>query len=205
MEVFLFPLMNVTLFPQTTKPLNIFEPKYVAMIKEAVALKKPIAVGFIEDPEHEHVLSIGDGLNFVNQIAGYGIPQIIEERVNGTLLVFLQGQGKVRLNRVLEKNYPFTVCEATVMEENQIVELTQKNELQVIHQILNRWISKHIADPLQREIFLKSIHRPEEVVGAFSSYLVRDYDFQQVILELNNINDKIEIIARLVQSSELLT
>lgn len=205
MEVFLFPLMNVTLFPQTTKPLNIFEPKYVAMIKEAVAQKKPIAVGFIEDPEHGQVLPIGDGLNFVNCIAGYGVPQIIEERINGTLLIFLQGQGKVRLEKVLDKKYPFIVCEATVLEENQVVEVTQKNDLHVIHQILNRWISKHIPDPLQREIFLKSIHRPEEVIGAFSSYLVRDYDFQQVILELNNINEKIEIISRLVQSSELLT
>ena len=99
MEVFLFPLMNVALFPQTTKPLNVFEPKYIAMIKEAIAQKKPIAIGFIEDPEHDQVLPISDGLNFVNRIAGYGIPQIVEERENGTLLIFLQGQGKVHLDK----------------------------------------------------------------------------------------------------------
>lgn len=205
MEVFLFPLMNVTLFPNTTKPLNIFEPKYVAMVKEAVAQKKAIAVGFIESPDQAEALQIGDGFNYVNRIAGYGFPQIIEERINGTLLVFLQGQGKVRLNRVISKKQPFITCEATLLEEDHMVNLTQKNDLQLIHQILNRWITQHIPDQLQREIFIKSIHKPEEVIGAFSSYLVRDYDLQQVLLELNNINEKISLISRLVQSSELTT
>ncbi|HRO67146.1 MAG TPA: LON peptidase substrate-binding domain-containing protein, partial [Pseudobdellovibrionaceae bacterium] len=50
MDVYLFPLVNVTLFPRTTKPLNIFEPKYLDMVRDAISTKTPIALGFIEDP-----------------------------------------------------------------------------------------------------------------------------------------------------------
>lgn len=204
MEVFLFPLVNVTLFPRTTKPLNVFEPRYLAMIKDAIETKTPIALGFIEDPSKVIPVRPGEPVPFVREIAGYGYAQIVEERVNGTLLIFLQGQGKLRLGNVLDRGTPYIVCEGSIIPENSILEPPQKSKLISLQKILHRWVHTHIPDPAQQDMFLRNLSHPEEVVGAFSSYMVRDYDLQQMVLEYNDINEKVLFLHRLMESNELI-
>lgn len=205
MEVFLFPLVNVSLFPKTTKPLNIFEPRYLEMVKTAADKKLPIAIGFIEDASQVAPVKPGNTVPYVRQVAGYGYPQIVEERLNGTLLVFLQGAGKVQLGRVIDRGTPYMVVEATKIEESVQVTSENAHALDQLLKILTRWIQTHIPDVQQQEIFMKSLSGPEEIVGAFSSYLVRDYDIQQIALELNDINEKIKFLSRLTASNELTT
>ena len=52
-------------------------------------------------------------------------------------------------------------------------------------------------------MFLRNITTPEQVVGSFATYLIRDYDMQHVVLELNDINEKVQFLYRLMESSEL--
>jgi len=205
MEVFVFPLVNVTLFPRTTKPLNIFEPRYLTMIKDAIAAKSPIALAYIEDPSKVAPVRPGDAIPFVREIAGYGYAQIVEERVNGTLLVFLQGQGKLRLGKVLDRGTPYMICEGEVIPEQVIVDPQHKTQLQSLQKILTRWIHTHIPDPAQRDLFMRNVHQAEEIVGSFASYMVRDYDLQQMVLEFDNINEKVGFLHRLMESNELTT
>lgn len=205
MEVFLFPLVNVTLFPRTTKPLNIFEPRYLAMIKEAAAKNIPVALGYIEDPAKVTSVKPGEHVPFVREIAGYGTVQIIEERLNGTLLVFLQGQGKVRLGKVLDRGTPYIVCEGQILPEQTILDRTAELELTSLYKILSRWVYTHIQDPSQRDMFMRHLNLPEEIVGSFASYLVRDYDLQQMVLEYDDVNEKIRFLHRLMESNELTT
>ncbi|MBK9322284.1 MAG: LON peptidase substrate-binding domain-containing protein [Bdellovibrionaceae bacterium] len=205
MEVFLFPLVNVSLFPKTTKPLNIFEPRYLEMVKIAAEKKSPIAIGFIEDASQVGPVMIGETVPYVRPVAGYGFVQIVEERLNGTLLVFLQGVGKVNLGKVVDRGTPFMVVEAQEINEETLVKPESKAGLDHLLKILTRWIYTHIPDPSQQEVFMKGLVGPEEVVGAFSSYLVRDYDLQQMSLEFDDINKKIDFLHRLTESNELTT
>lgn len=205
MEVFLFPLVNVSLFPKTTKPLNIFEARYLEMVREAAAQKTPIAIGFIEDASQVVPVKAGEQVPYIRAVAGYGLVQIVEERLNGTLLVFLQGNGKVRLGKVLERDKPYMVVEAEVIPEDVVVRPESREALEHLTKILTRWIQTHIPDTQQQEVFMRSLVGPEEIIGAFSSYLVRDYDLQQMSLELNDINEKIQFLHRLTESNELTT
>lgn len=205
MEVFLFPLVNVSLFPKTTKPLNIFEPRYLEMVRRSIETGTPIAIGFIEDPTLVGPVKPGDKVSFVREVAGYGLAQIVEERTNGTLLIFLQGQGKIKLQEVVDSGEGFIVCRAQLLPELVKVKTEMNKYLSSLQKILVRWINTHIPDPSQREIFMRNLSGPEEVVGAFAAYLVRDYDLQQMILEFNDINDKIEFLHRLVESNEITT
>ena len=203
MEVFLFPLVNVSLFPRTTKPLNVFEPRYLEMVRAAADQKIPIAVGFIEDPSQVGPVKPGEMVGYVRPIAGYGFAQIVEERLNGTLLIFLQGTGKLRLGKVLDRGTPYMVLEAEVIEEKWNVSDQSKTQLEHLLKILTRWIDGHIPDAQQQEVFMRGLAGPAEIVGSFCSYLVRDYDLQQMALELNDINEKIQFLHRLTESNEL--
>ncbi len=203
MDVFLFPLVNVTLFPKTTKPLNIFESRYIDMVRDSVATQTPIAIGFIEDPAKVYNVKPGDKIDFVRDVVGFGIPQIIEERSNGTLLVFIQGQGKARLGRVKASTTAYIVCEAEILSENVEVDQDLKTSIHSLNKILARWIQTHIPDQAQREIFMRNMNGPEEIIGAFATYLIRDYDLQQMALEFDDINKKIKFLYRLAESSEI--
>ena len=52
-----FPLSNFIIFPQTTVPLNIFEPRYIEMINDCMKTNKMI--GLIQ-PKKNKVNSIPD-------------------------------------------------------------------------------------------------------------------------------------------------
>lgn len=203
MDVYLFPLVNVTLFPKTTKPLNIFEARYLEMIRRSVQTQTPVALGFIEDPSLVRDLRPGDKVDFVRSIAGYGLPQILEERVNGTMLVFMTGQGKCRLGPVKASDAPFLVCEAEILLEDLSLDPALQAQVQSLNKILARWITTHIPDANQRDLFLRNLQGPEEIVGAFAAYLVRDYDLQQMVLEFDSLSEKIRFLHRLAESNEI--
>lgn len=203
MDVFLFPLVNVTLFPKTTKPLNIFETRYIEMVRDSISTQTPVAIGFIEDPARVYNVKAGEKVDFVRQVVGYGIPQIIEERGNGTLLVFIQGIGKAKLGRVKASTTSYIVCEAEALPERVEVDQGLRTSVHSLNKILARWIQTHIPDQMQREIFMRNMSGPEEIVGAFASYLIRDYDLQQMTLEFDDINKKIEFLYRLAESNEI--
>lgn len=203
MEIFLFPLVNVTLFPGTTKPLNIFESRYLKMIQDSIQTQTPIALGFVDDPLKVKSLQVGESVDYVQSICGYGHPQIIEERENGSLLVFIYGMGKIRLKNLKRDSEPYLVCEAEVIKEVDTLTEFRMAQLRKLHLLLNRWIERNIVDPAQREIFARSISQPQEIIGASASYLIRDHDFQQEVLEKNTFEEKVELIYRLAGSSEL--
>lgn len=205
LKVAVFPLVNVCLFPGTTKPLNIFEPRYLQMVRDSVASGQPIALGFIENIENVKPHKSGENLSYVRDIAGFGHPTIVQERLNGTLLVFMHAEGKVKLGPLQGSETPYLIVSATEIKEENELEGSSNQYVKVLNLILARWIQNNIPDPEQRKFFLDSLKGPVEIVGAFASYLVRDYDVQQMILEMNNINEKIQVLYRLVESNEIIT
>lgn len=205
MNVAVFPLVNVCLFPGTTKPLNIFEPRYLQMMRDSVASGQPVALGFIENIENVKPHKTGENLSYVREIAGIGRPTIVQERLNGTLLVFMHAEGKVKLGPLVSTETPYLIVSAETVKENDELHGSSAHFVKILNQILARWIHNHIPDPEQRKFFLDSVTGPLEIVGAFASYLVRDYDLQQMILEMNDINEKIKVLYRLVESNEIVT
>ena len=68
-----FPLSNFIIFPKTTVPLNIFEPRYVEMIKDSMGSNK--LIGMIQpkksikieasNPELHETGCLGKIINFI--------------------------------------------------------------------------------------------------------------------------------------------
>ncbi len=194
MKCFIFPLTHANLFPLTTKPLNIFEPRYLDMIDKAIKSNTPIALAYI--PEN------GDTYR---TIAGYGHPQIIDRRANDTALVFLPGVGKVKIISELknQSNDSFITADCEIINEDFGLDETLKPKYMVLSKLLVQWVQKNIPDPQQREMFIRSLSGPREIVGAFSAYLIRDYDLQYEMMEIFSINEQIRYLYRLFESNEL--
>lgn len=190
---FLFPLTNVSLFPKTTKPLNIFEPRYIRMVRESIATGQPIALCFVPEDSTE-----------IRECAGFGIPQIIEERPDGTLLVFMNGQGKAKIDlNTLELEDGLQIADGRVVLEDLFLDDQQKPSYMALSEALVRWLRTYVPDPYQREYFIRNLTGPQEVVGAFAAYLVYDPDLQYEVMEILSMTEQIKFLYRLLESGRL--
>lgn len=163
------------------------------MVNRSIQNGIPIALCFV--PE---------GTSEIRPIAGYAIPQVIEQRIDQTMLVFMAGQGKVRLDvKSIETQDMVSSMNGVIVKEDYVLSESLKSKYVTISEVLVRWITDHIQDPLQRDTFIKNLIGPQEVVGAFSAYLIYDYDLQYEVMELANLGEQIEFLYRLIESGKL--
>lgn len=183
----------MNLFPNTTKPLNIFEPRYIEMVHQSIEQGIPIAICFVPEGTHD-----------IRPIAGFSIPQVMERKPDGSLLIFMAGQGKALLNLSTIKTEDLvSSMEGLIINEDRTLDDNLRSKYVVLSEVLVRWITKHILDSQQRDVFIKSLVGPQEVVGAFAAYLIYDYDMQYEMMELTSLNDQIKFLYRLLESGKL--
>ncbi|MBC6403922.1 MAG: LON peptidase substrate-binding domain-containing protein [Hyphomonadaceae bacterium] len=92
----LFPLSGAVLLPGCDLPLNIFEPRYLNMIDDA--LKGERLIGMVQDLEdHGGLRDIG-GLGRITQFS---------ETEDGRYLVVLRGLKRFRITRELPQDRPY--------------------------------------------------------------------------------------------------
>jgi ATP-dependent Lon protease len=198
MKVFLFPLGHVLLYPGTSKPLHIFEPRYLKMVQDAITQKVPIAIGFVDDPQKPLHYEPGQTLGFVRDIVGYGHPQIIETRSDGTMLILLPGNGKAKLGKLIDDSQPYLICEAERIDEDLTISPSGSASYLVLQKLLLAWLQNNIPDSRAREEFRRHLKTPEQVVGCVAAYLVADPDLQQLILEANMLEEKINLLSGMI-------
>jgi uncharacterized protein len=79
----IFPLSNFIIFPHTTVPLNIFEPRYVEMINDSlktnklIGLIQPKTIGIGSIPDLHDVGCLGKITNFKDTTSGSYLIEII--------------------------------------------------------------------------------------------------------------------------------
>ena len=204
MEVFVFPIGQVLLYPSVSKPLHIFEPRYIQMVKDSLEKAIPIALGFVDEPNRTFNYRPGEPLHFVRKVVGFGFPTIVEKKPDGSLLIFLHGVGKARLGKVLDKNTPYISCEAELVPEQLEMSSQIAKSFLRLQKVLMQWTQTHIPDPAVRAQFLTQIQTPQEIIGCYASYLLADHDMKQLILETDDINEKVLLIEGLISSGELV-
>lgn len=197
-EVAVFPLTRVTLFPQTTKPLNIFEPRYVKMVEDALASNRLVALAFSE-PSSQKVQAVGVQ-GRLRSVAGVGKVVLLERRPDKTMLILLEAVGKVRLENVIEGEEPYLKAKARWIREE--TSLSNEN-IFILHRLmkdLGRWLDLHVQDDVAREQFMAKLTTAEQRINAICSLMVLDSDLQQTLLEADSINERCAQLAMAVES-----
>ncbi len=168
----IFPLQDVTLFPNSTVPLHIFEPRYRAMVADALEGDSIIGMTLLQ-PGHEAEYE-GRPPIFVVGCAGVIISA--EELPDGRYNIVLEGTVKFRvLSEDASRSYRLAEVEALpeVVEESDRALLSQRREL--LERTLRR-LSPGIQLP-------PSDVADEEVVDGFSAVLPIEPAQRQELLE----------------------
>ena len=98
-----FPLSNFIMFPGTTVPLNIFEPRYLQMINDS--MKKHRMIGMIQ-PKKTGVIKKPD----LYQIGCIGKITSFNETEDGRILVILSGICRFKVNLEIETEKLYREC-----------------------------------------------------------------------------------------------
>ena len=108
----IFPLSNFIIFPNTTVPLNIFEPRYIQMIDDSmkshrmIGMIQPKKSGRLKKPDLYEVGCIGKITSF-------------NETDDGRYLVIINGISRFNINKEIETNKLYRICEVNYEKYNR--------------------------------------------------------------------------------------
>lgn len=104
-----FPLRGVIMLPRSTLPLNVFEPRYVALVNDILAGDRLVGIvqpharsGEDESPEGKDVV--------LRKTGGAGRLTAFQETDDGRYLVTISGIARFHIADELETDAPYRVC-----------------------------------------------------------------------------------------------
>jgi hypothetical protein len=109
----LFPLPDVTLFPNTLLPLHVFEARYRALVTDALARDRKLCVVRLEPGWEAHY----EGRPQVAAVAGAGAIVGCERLATGRFNIVVKGECRVRIERELPTDTLYRLARARRLAE----------------------------------------------------------------------------------------
>ncbi|HYG47531.1 MAG TPA: LON peptidase substrate-binding domain-containing protein [Allosphingosinicella sp.] len=189
-----FPLAGALLFPRAQLPLHIFEPRYQAMVRDALATDQLIGMiqprGAAEPPELFEVGCIG-------RIAG------AEELEDGRFNIVLEGLGRFRIAREAEVDTLYRQVDADRtgfedMADPEPLGLAQRAELERE--------ARRYADALGYSVDWDAVTRldDEMLVNAIAQVAPFDVGSKQALLEARDIADRCDLLVQFMQFQRMV-
>ena len=188
-----FPLSNFIIFPNTTVPLNIFEPRYVDMINDS--LKSNKLIGLIQ-PRKNQVNSIPD----LHEVGCLGkITNFKYE--DSRFLIDLNGLSRFNITKEIKNDKPYRECEVNFDIFNNDLNLSKEklkfSDLELIF--------KDFKTLFKKKGYLinwKSLEKQDfnETINALAMASPFSLEEKQVLLESKNIEIRKNKIAEILST-----
>ena len=193
-KIAIFPLSNFIIFPKTTVPLNIFEPRYVDMINDCMRSNK--FLGMIQ-PKNEKET---DYIPKLHQVGCLGKIVSFKESDDGKFLIELKGIIRFEIKKEIESNKKYREFEIDF--ENFFDDLSEKKEnikfsdLELIFKDLKTLFEKRGFIINWKALEKQSL---DETINALAMASPFTLEEKQVLLEAKNLN------TRKIKIAEILT
>jgi hypothetical protein len=186
----IFPLPGALLFPGLHLPLHIFEPRYRALVSDAMARDRRI--GMIQP----RPVSVGDGekpplfdLGCVGRIAD------VEAMEDGRYNVILEGLALFRVRRELEVTTAFRQVEAELLPvtPDETLALAMRSSLEIE--------SRRFAEMHGYSVDWDAVGRLDDtsLVNGIAQIAPFDAAAKQALLEARDIDARAELLIQLMQ------
>ena len=182
----IFPLSNFIIFPKTTVPLNIFEPRYIDMINDSMKSNKQIGIVQPKYTKNDNTLSPK-----LHEIGCMGKITSFKETVDGRFLIEIKGIIRFQIKEEIESNKKYREC--LVNFENFYDDLTDKKEnlkfsdLELIFKDLKSLFKKRGFIINWKELEKQNLN---EIINALSMASPFTIEEKQVLLETKNLDKR---------------
>ena len=177
----IFPISNFIIFPNTTVPLNIFEPRYVEMINDS--MKKNKLIGLIQ-PKNKNINSDID----LHETGCLGKIINFKDSLDGTYLIELNGLSRFKVIKEIKNNKLYRECEVSFEDYQNDLNL-QKEELKFSDLELIFKDLKLLFEKKGYIINWKSLEKQNlnETINALAMASPFSLEEKQILLESKNL------------------
>ena len=189
----IFPLSNFIIFPDTTVPLNIFEPRYVEMINDS--MKKNKLIGLIQPKKNNNSTLDLHETGCLGKITSF------KDTLDGRYLIDLNGLSRFKIIKEIKNNKPYRECEIS-FEDYQDDLNSQKEELKFSDLEL---IFKDLKSLFEKKGYLinwKSLEKQNlnETINALAMASPFTMEEKQILLESQNLEIRKSKIAEILNT-----
>jgi Lon protease-like protein len=194
-KISVFPLSNFIIFPKTTVPLNIFEPRYLDMVNDSMKSNK--LIGMIQPKSLENE----DNLPELHDIGCLGKITSFKETEDGRYMIELKGL--IRFKVIKEIKSQNIYREYEVDFKDYYHDLSEKkeelkfSELELIFKDLKILFEKRGFVINWKELEKQSL---DEIINALSMASPFTLEEKQVLLEARNLSLRKNKIAEILST-----
>ena len=188
-----FPLSNFILFPKTSVPLNIFEPRYIDMVNDSMETNK--LIGLIQ-PKHKKNTDKFDlyEVGCLGKISNF-------EKVDGRYLIDLNGLTRFKIIKEIETDKTYRQCEVTFDDFSDDLQISKKelrfSDLELIFKDL-----KTLFEKKGYIINWKSLEKQDlnETINALAMASPFSLEEKQILLESQDLENRKNKIAEILNT-----
>lgn len=182
----IFPLSGATLYPGLQLPLHIFEPRYRALVSDALARDRRIAMIQPQRPTEDAPLY---------EIGCLGRIGDVEALEDGKYNIVLEGEARFRVLRELKVSTPFRQVEAELITDDQ------GEALSAVERAGFEQEARRFADMQGYSVDWESVARLDDqsLINGVSQIAPFDGASKQALLEAHSLAERCELLVQLMQ------
>ena len=179
----IFPLSNFIFFPQTTVPLNVFEPRYIQMVDDA--MKGDRIIGMVQPKKSNQTIPILYNVGCAGKIISFN------ETKDGRYLIVLDGISRFKILEELNNDKLYRECKVNFdnfsNDINNQKEEIKFSDLELIFKNLKSLFNKHGYTINWKELEKQSLDQTINTLSMASPFSLEE---KQVLLETINLNER---------------
>ena len=190
-----FPLSNFIIFPKTTVPLNIFEPRYIDMVNDS--MKSDKMIGMIQPKK----LVNNDNNPGLYEVGCVGKITSFRETEDGRFLIELKGLTRFKKIKELKTEKKYRILEVNYNNFDQDL-IDKKEEIKFSDLEL---IFKDLKSLFEKKGFIinwKALEKQslDETINALAMASPFSLEEKQVLLEAENLDIRKNKIAEILKT-----
>tara|TARA_B100001540_G_scaffold221143_1_gene195520 strand:+ start:376 stop:1020 length:645 start_codon:yes stop_codon:yes gene_type:complete len=189
-EIPIFPLSNFIFFPKTTVPLNIFEPRYIEMIDDA--MKGNRVIGMIQPKNSSKLIPSLYNIGCAGKITSFN------ETEDGRYLIVLAGISRFKILEELKHQKLYRKCKVNFdyfsKDLDEKKEDIKFSDLKLIFKNLKPLFIKEGYNVNWEELEKQNLSQTINTLAMASPFSLEE---KQILLETINLNErkkKLELI-----------
>jgi len=178
-----FPLSNFIIFPRSTVPLNIFEPRYIDMIDDS--MKSNRIIGMVQPKKTNQSIPLLYNIGCAGKITSFN------ETNDGRYLIVLVGISRFKIIEEVNNNKPYRECSISFndfvydLEENK--DEVKFSDLKLIFKELKSLFIKEGYTINWKELEKQNLDKTINALSMASPFSLEE---KQILLETINLNER---------------
>ncbi len=193
-KISVFPLSNFIMFPGTTVPLNIFEPRYLQMVNDSmknnrmIGMIQPKKTGMLKKPDLYEVGCMGKITSF-------------NETEDGRILIILNGVCRFKIISEIKTDKLYRECNVEYTDFSD--DMSQKsnevnfNDLSIIMENMKKFFKKQGYIVNLKDLEKKDLNQTLNDLSMASPFSLEE---KQILLESLNINIRKEKMEQILNN-----